>query len=113
MIMGMAVLTGAPALTRPTMIEVEVEEDWTRTVTRTPIMRPTTGFWRRSELENRAPMLRPPRILKESERKEREHTKKYRQVIIEITLPTVMTISFTLEMLIMFFILMFVMVRFF
>ena len=28
MIMGMAVLTGTSAATRPTMMEVEVEEDW-------------------------------------------------------------------------------------
>lgn len=27
-----------------TTIEVDVDEDWTRTVTRTPIMRPTIGF---------------------------------------------------------------------
>ena len=80
MIMGMAVLTGAPADTRPTMMEVEVEEDWTSTVTNTPIINPTIGFFRRSESENRAPMFFPPRIRKESERKEREQMKKKRQV---------------------------------
>merc|ERR1719322_698092 len=42
--MGMAVLTGAPADTNPTMMEVEVEDDCTRTVTSTPIIKPTTGF---------------------------------------------------------------------
>ena len=57
MIMGMAVLTGAPADTRPTMMLVEVELDWTSTVTRTPIIRPTMGFWSRSELEKRLPIL--------------------------------------------------------
>ena len=78
--MGMAVLTGAPADTRPTMMEVEVEEDWTSTVTNTPIINPTIGFFRRSESENRAPMFFPPRIRKESERKDREQMKKNRQV---------------------------------
>ena len=34
-----------PAATRPTMIDVEVDEDWTATVTNTPIITPTTGFW--------------------------------------------------------------------
>merc|ERR1719483_544393 len=43
-------------------------------------MTPTTGFFKRSESENRAPIFLPPRILNESERKEREHMKKYRQV---------------------------------
>ena len=33
-----------PAATRPTMIDVEVDEDWTATVTNTPIITPTTGF---------------------------------------------------------------------
>ena len=78
MIIGMAVLTGAPADTRPTMMEVEVEEDWTNTVTNTPIINPTTGFVRSSELEKREPRFFPPRILKESERKEREQMKKYK-----------------------------------
>merc|ERR1719430_1040600 len=74
--MGMAVLTGAPADTRPTMMEVDVEEDCTRTVTSTPIISPTTGFFSKSELLKRAPMFLPPRIRKESERKEREQMKK-------------------------------------
>ena len=62
------------------MMEVEVEEDWTSTVTSTPIISPTTGFCSSSELENSAPMFLPPRIRKESERKEREQTKKYKHV---------------------------------
>ena len=36
--------TGAPAATRPTMMEVEVEEDCTTTVTSTPSITPTIGF---------------------------------------------------------------------
>ena len=54
MIMGMAVLTGTSAATRPTIIVVEVELDWTRTVTRTPIITPTTGLFSSSELANSA-----------------------------------------------------------
>ena len=54
MIMGMAVLTGTSAATKPTMMVVEVELDWTRTVTRTPIITPTTGLFNSSELANRA-----------------------------------------------------------
>merc|ERR1711892_839450 len=69
MIMGMAVLTGAPAETSPTMIEVDVEEDWTRTVTRTPIITPTIGFLSSSELVKRAPIFLPPMIRKLSERR--------------------------------------------
>ena len=45
---------GAPAATSPTMMEVEVEEDCTSTVTRTPIITPTIGFPSRSELEKKA-----------------------------------------------------------
>ena len=41
--------TGAPAATRPTMMEVEVEEDWTTTVTSTPSITPTTGLEIRSD----------------------------------------------------------------
>jgi hypothetical protein len=33
-----------PAETRPTIMEVLVEDDWTSTVTSTPIITPTTGF---------------------------------------------------------------------
>ena len=46
MIMGTATLTGAPADTRPTMMEVDVEEDWTATVAMIPIITPTIGFLR-------------------------------------------------------------------
>ena len=49
MIMGMAVCTGTSVATRPTMMAVEVEEDWTSTVTSTPIITPTTGLFRREE----------------------------------------------------------------
>ena len=55
MIMGMAVCTGAPAHTTPSIIEVE--DDCTRTVTRTPIINPITGLVNSSELENTAPLI--------------------------------------------------------
>ena len=47
MIMGIAVCTGTSVATRPTMMVVE--EDWTSTVTSTPIITPTTGLFRREE----------------------------------------------------------------
>jgi hypothetical protein len=49
MIIGMAVLTGTSVATRPTMMVVEVEEDWTSTVTSTPIITPTTGLFSKVE----------------------------------------------------------------
>jgi hypothetical protein len=43
--MGMAVRTGrTPAETRPTVMEVDVEEDWTMTVARMPTMSPAMGL---------------------------------------------------------------------
>merc|ERR1719334_378661 len=55
MIIGMAVGTGTSVATRLTMIEVDVEEDWTRTVRRMPIITPTIGLLRSSELAKKAP----------------------------------------------------------
>ena len=54
MIMGIAVLTGTSVATRPTMMVVEVELDWTKTVTSTPIITPTTGLFNSSELAKNA-----------------------------------------------------------
>ena len=76
MIIGIAVSTGTFAATNPTMIEVDVDEDWnfklmalnnknynlfwflistcTRTVTRTPIITPTIGLFSRSEFLKKA-----------------------------------------------------------
>ena len=53
-IIGIAVFTGTSVATRPTMMVVEVEEDWTRTVTSTPIITPTTGLFRREESAKKA-----------------------------------------------------------
>jgi len=76
------------------MIDVEVDEDWTATVTNTPIITPTTGFFSISEFENRVPMFLPPRILKLSERNEREQMKKYRQRIKETIFVVTVIVSF-------------------
>ena len=69
-------LAGAPAETSLTIIDVEIEEDWTRTVTSTPIITPTTGFFNISELENKAPIVFPTKntegVWEEWERKNEE-----------------------------------------
>ena len=75
-IMGIAFLTGAPADTKATMIEVEVDELCTATVTRMPIMMPTMGLLRISEEEKSFERFRPPKILKEVLRNVREQTNK-------------------------------------
>ena len=54
MIIGIAVLTGTSVATRPTMMVVDVELDWTNTVTSTPIINPTTGLFNSSELPKKA-----------------------------------------------------------
>ena len=48
-IIGMVFLTGAPAETNATIIDVDVAEDCTATVTKIPIMIPTIGFDKISE----------------------------------------------------------------
>ena len=53
-IIGIAVSTGTSVATSPTMMVVEVEEDWTRTVTSTPIITPTTGLFRIEESAKKA-----------------------------------------------------------
>ena len=75
-IIGMAFFTGAPAETKATMIDVEVLELCTATVTRMPIMIPTMGFERISEDENSFERFRPPKILKEVLRNVKEQTNK-------------------------------------
>ena len=54
MIIGIAVLMGNPVDTSPTMMLVEVELDWTRTVTMIPIIAPTTGLFKSSDSEKKA-----------------------------------------------------------
>jgi hypothetical protein len=88
-IIGTACLTSTPAETRATMIDVEVEEDWTNTVTRMPIMTPTTGLERSSEFEKKEERLRPPRMRKDVLRKVKETMKRYR----ETRMPTVFRVA--------------------
>ena len=75
-IIGIAFLTGAPAETKATMIDVEVLELCTATVSRMPIMIPTMGFDRISEDEKSLERFRPPKILKEVLRNVKEQTNK-------------------------------------
>jgi len=58
------------------MMVVDVELDWTNTVTSTPIITPTTGLFKSSELPKKATMFLPPRSLNESDRKDKEQMKK-------------------------------------
>ena len=81
-IIGIVFLTGAPADTKATIIDVEVAEDCTATVTRIPIIIPTIGFERISEFWNRLDKFRPPKIRKAVLRNVREHTNRYRAAII-------------------------------
>ena len=60
------------------MIDVDVDDDWTRTVTRIPIMTPTIGFERSSEEEKNEERFLPPRIRKEVLKNVSETTKRYR-----------------------------------
>ena len=73
-IIGIVFLTGAPADTKATIIDVEVAEDCTATVTRIPIIIPTIGLERISEFWNRLDKFRPPKIRKAVLRNVREHT---------------------------------------
>mmetsp|Transcript_29292 Transcript_29292/g.66409 ORF Transcript_29292/g.66409 Transcript_29292/m.66409 type:complete len:243 (-) Transcript_29292:14-742(-) len=76
MMTGMAaftVMVSAP--TRPTTIDVLVDDDWTMTVARIPVMRPARGF---STAVNILPAPLPPRHLKASPSICRPTRKKYR-----------------------------------
>jgi hypothetical protein len=77
-IIGMAFFTGAPAETKATIIDVEVADDCTATVTRMPIIIPTMGLLNNSEELKSLDKFRPPRIRKEVLRKVKEHMNKYR-----------------------------------
>jgi hypothetical protein len=58
------------------IMEVEVEEDCTRTVTRTPTMSPATGLLKTALLRKTSPACLPARRRKPSARKEREQMKR-------------------------------------
>ena len=79
-IIGIACRGDTPAETRDTMMLVEVAEDCTRTVTRIPIMTPTTGLDKTSDDENNEDRLRPPSIRNELLRNVKEQTNKYREM---------------------------------
>jgi hypothetical protein len=44
MTMGIAVETGTPPATRPTIIEVTVVDDWISAVAKVPMINPAKGF---------------------------------------------------------------------
>jgi hypothetical protein len=82
MITGMAVLTGmVPAPTRETTIEVEVEDDWTKTVASTPTMSPAIGF---SRSEKRSPPAQLPRTLNEVPIRSRKKRNIHRRHVMRI-----------------------------
>jgi hypothetical protein len=55
-------------------MDVVVDELWSRTVPRMPIMRPAIGFLTTSLLEKASPALLPPKSWKADPKKLREHT---------------------------------------
>ena len=57
-------------------IEVEVDDDWTRTVTRTPTSTPAIGLLKMSELRKIIPAWRPATRRKPEARNESEQMKK-------------------------------------
>ena len=74
--MGITRDTGAPPPTRPTRIEVEVDDDWTNTVIKTPHITPTTGLESKEDSSKKTPIFLPPVILNPVDKKEREQMKK-------------------------------------
>ena len=63
-----------PLDTRDTITDVQVEELWTRTVKRTPIINPTTGLLRTSFPANISPADFPANSRNASVKKVKEHT---------------------------------------
>ena len=63
-----------PLDTRDTITDVQVEELWTRTVKRTPIINPTTGLLRTSFPANISPADCPANSRNASVKKVKEHT---------------------------------------
>lgn len=70
-----------------TTIDVDVDDDWTRTVTRTPIMSPTTGFCRSCESETNLPAALPPSKRKDELRNVSEQMNRYSRPVRATTLP--------------------------
>ena len=73
------------------MMLVDVAEDCTSTVTKMPIITPTTGLDNTSDDENSDERLRPPRIRNELLRNVKEHTNKYSEInmLTNLTRPPV------------------------
>ena len=68
-----------PAATIDTTMEVVVDELWTRTVAKMPIIRPATGLLRISLEAKASPAAFPPNSRKALLRKSNEQMKKYRR----------------------------------
>jgi hypothetical protein len=68
------------AATRPTMIDVVVDELCISTVTRIPSIRPTMGFWRILELAKTDPADLPAKSLPAVAKTSSEQMKKYKHV---------------------------------
>uniref|UniRef100_A0A0K2TIV1 Uncharacterized protein n=1 Tax=Lepeophtheirus salmonis TaxID=72036 RepID=A0A0K2TIV1_LEPSM len=83
-IIGIACLTSTPADTRDTIIDVDVAEDCTRTVTRIPIITPTMGFDKSVDEEKSLDKFFPPRIRKDTLRNVKEQIKRYNAKITRI-----------------------------
>lgn len=64
-----------------TTIEVDVDELWTSTVTRTPIIKPTTGFCNNSLSWKKRPTAREPNKRNAVDNKSKEHMKKYNKLM--------------------------------
>mmetsp|Transcript_16940 Transcript_16940/g.53398 ORF Transcript_16940/g.53398 Transcript_16940/m.53398 type:complete len:208 (-) Transcript_16940:15-638(-) len=78
MIMGIALSTFIrPAAVMVMMIDVLVDEDWTRTVARMPITRPAKGLLKISLFRNVCPAVLPPSTLKAFPIRPRDIMKRY------------------------------------
>ena len=75
-----------PADTIDTNIDVVVDDDWSRTVARIPIMSPAMGFERTSLLLSARPASLPPSNWKAEPRKLRAQTNMYRKPMRRIGL---------------------------
>lgn len=67
-----------PAETKATIIEVEVAEDWTATVTKIPIIIPTIGLLSSSEDWNNLDKFRPPKMRNDVLKNVKEQINKYK-----------------------------------
>src|ERR1700733_13568196 len=80
-----------------TTMDVEVDDDCTSTVTRTPITSPTTGFLSRSLSDMIRPAARPPTKRNAELKKSSEQMKRYKRTRSAVIFATVMAIRFALS----------------